>query len=157
MEIVERNRVQMNIIIYKILMIMIGILLLAAGIIDIRKKQISRGMILALLLLCFAVIPFKEDYGIYNAVGGLAIGACAIGVSVVSREQIGRGDGMVIAAIGLVLGAYSCIAVVCVASMIMCVVSIVVLVSKKGTKQTRLPFLPAVFVGYALYTSRILL
>ena len=147
----------MNIMIYKILMIAIGILLLAAGIVDIRKKQISRGMILALLLLCFAVIPFKEDYGIYDAVGGLAIGACAIGVSVVSREQIGRGDGMVIAAIGLVLGAYSCIAVVCVASMIMCVVSIVVLISKTGTKQTRLPFLPAVFVGYALYTSRILL
>lgn len=147
----------MNIIIYRILMITIGVLLLAAGISDIRKKQVSRGMILALLLTCLSVIPFKEDYRIYDAVGGLSIGLCAIGVSVVSREQIGRGDGMVIAAIGLVLGVYSCIAVVCVASLLMCVVSIVVLALKKGTKQTRLPFLPAVFVGYAVYTTRIII
>lgn len=147
----------MNIILYKILMIMIGVLLLAAGIADIRKNQISRGMILTLLLTCFAVIPFKEDYCIYDAVGGLSIGLCAIGVSVVSREQIGRGDGMVIAAIGLVLGAYRCMAVVCAASLLMCVVSIAVLILKKGTKQTRLPFLPAVFVGYAVYAVHIII
>lgn len=146
----------MNIIIYKILIIMIGILLLAAGITDIRRKQISRGMIAVLLLVCLAAIPFKADYHLYDAAGGLAVGICVIAVSVVSREQIGRGDGMVIAAIGLVLGAYSCMMVVCVASLLMCVVSIAVLVLKKGTKQTRLPFLPAVFVSYALYAARVI-
>ena len=147
----------MNIILYKFLMIMIGVVLLAAGIADIRRKQISRGMILVLLLTCLAAIPFKADYHIYDALGGMTIGLCAIGVSVVSREQIGRGDGMVITAIGLILGAYSCMAVVCVASLLMCVVSIAVLVSKKGTKQTRLPFLPAVFVGYAMYAVRMIM
>lgn len=147
----------MNTMIYKILVIAIGILLLAAGIADIKRKQISRGMIAVLILVCLAAVPFKIDYSIYDALGGLSIGLCAIGVSVVSREQIGRGDGMVIAAIGIILGTYSCMAVVCAASFLMCVVSIAVLILRKGTKQTRLPFLPAIFVSYSIHAIHLIL
>lgn len=138
-------------IMYRILTAVIGILLFIAGITDIRKKQISRKLLLALLLVCIAAVMLKEDFGIFDAAGGLAIGLCAIGISMVSREQIGMGDGIVIAVVGLVLGTRRCLAVVSTASFLMCIVAIAILIIKKGNRHTRLAFLPALFIGYALY------
>ena len=103
-----------------------------------------------LMLVCLAAAVFKEDFGIMDAAGGLAIGLCTIGVSIASREQIGRGDGMVIAMLGFVMGVRKCLAVVGMASVLMCMAAIVVLVMKKGNRRTRLAFLPALFAGYVL-------
>ena len=139
-----------QLIIYKVLMVVIGILLFVAGIVDIRKRQISRVQILILLLVCFAVIPLKRDSGIADAVGGLSIGLVAIGVSIATREQIGMGDGIVIAEVGIALGARKCFLAVCTASIVMCAAAILVLLFKKGGRQTKLPFLPAIFAGYLL-------
>ena len=135
---------------YQLLMVAIGILLLAAGIVDIRKRQISRVQLLIILLVCCAVSPLKQEFGVVDAVGGLSIGLCAIGVSIATREQIGRGDGIVIAAVGIALGARKCLLVVFTASFLMAAAAIVVLIFRKGGRQTRLPFLPAIFVGYAV-------
>ena len=135
---------------YQLLMVAIGILLLAAGIVDIRKRQISRVQLLIILLVCCAVIPLKQEFGVVDAVGGLSIGLCAIGVSIATREQIGRGDGIVIAAVGIALGARKCLLVVFTASFLMAAAAIVVLIFRKGGRQTRRPFLPAIFVGYAV-------
>lgn len=137
-------------IMYRVLLVAIGMLLFTAGIVDIRKRQISRGQILLLLLVCCALVPLKKESGIIDAAGGLAIGLCAVGVSVATREQIGMGDGIVIAAVGIAFGARKCLLIVCTASFMMCAAAILVLLFRKGGRQTRLPFLPAVFAGYLL-------
>jgi len=141
----------MNGLLYHSLILAIGLLLLAAGIVDFRKQQISRRFIFVLLIICFAAMFLKTDFSIYDAIGGFAIGACTVGISMISHEQIGRGDGFVIAAIGIALGFRRCLLIVCVAVFIMCIAAIVVLALRKGNKQTRLPFLPALFAGYILY------
>lgn len=136
--------------IYRALMAVIGLLLFVAGVVDIRKRQISRGQLLLLLFVCCAVIPVKKDFGVLDAVGGLTIGLCVVGVSVATREQIGKGDGIVIAAVGIALGMHKCLWVLFTASFVMCVAAIIVLIFRKGGRQTRLPFLPAMFAGYLL-------
>lgn len=141
-------------IIYVGILIAVGLLLLIAGIIDLRNKKISHSFILVLAILCFAGIPFQEGYGLLEAAGGFGIGLCAIGLSMVSREQIGRGDGIVIALIGVLLGFHRCLIIVCLASFIMALVSIVVLMLKKGNRHTRLAFIPALFAGYLVYFSQ---
>ena len=141
---------EMRLIIYKILMALIGVLLFVAGIVDIRKRQISSVQLVFLLLVCCAVLPLKEDLNTFDAVGGLTIGLCAIGVSVATREQIGKGDGIVIAALGIALGVRRCLWIVFAASFMMCAAAIIVLLLKRGSRQTKLPFLPAIFAGYLL-------
>lgn len=140
----------MQLVFYKVVMAVIGILLFMAGIIDMRKRQICRGMLLALLLVCCIAVPFKKNFGVLDAFGGLAVGLCAIGISIATREQIGKGDGIVIAAVGIALGARKCLLVVFAASFVMCIAAVVVLLFRKGGRQTRLPFLPAIFAGYLL-------
>lgn len=128
--------------------VIIGLLLFAAAVLDLKNKKVSRSLIFVLLLVSFAGIFVRTDFGIWNAAGGALIGFCAVGLSIISKEQIGRGDGLVIAALGIVLGFRECLAAVCLASMIMALVSVVILLLKKGNRNTRLPFIPALFVGY---------
>ena len=113
--------------------------------------EISRRQILILTLICLIGIPFKTHFGLWNALGGAAVGLCIVGISIASRGQIGRGDGMVLGAIGLLLGFRGCLAVVCLASWIMAIISAILLILKKGNRHTKLPFLPALFVGYIAY------
>lgn len=140
----------MYFMIYRVLSVTVGVLLLAAGITDIRKRQISRRFLMLLMLVCIAAVLFRGSFAIMDAAGGIAIGFCVIGISMISREQIGRGDGIVIAMIGLVLGFRRCLAAVSVASLLMSAAAIVVLLFKKGNRRTQLAFLPALFVGYVL-------
>lgn len=136
--------------IYKMLMAVIGVLLFWAAVVDLRKKQVGGGMLLVMLAVCCAAAPFRADSGMVSAAAGLAPGLCAIGLSVATREQIGMGDGIVIAALGLALGVRRCLLMVCAGAFVMGVAAILVLLFHKGGRQTRLPFLPAVFVGYLL-------
>ena len=130
------------------IIVIMGLLLFVAAVIDLKRRQISRGFIVALMIVSLTSIFARVDYGIWNAIGGALIGICAVGLSIISKEQIGRGDGLVITALGIALGFRECLATVCLASMIMALVSVVVLLLKKGNRKTRLPFIPALFVGY---------
>lgn len=143
--------------IYMGALIVVGGMLFAAGITDLRSRTVSRRFLLALALFCTIGVIFQGGCRLPDSVGGFGIGLCVIGLSVISRGQIGRGDGIVIALVGLLLGFYGCLVVVCLASLIMALASIVVLVLKKGSRYTRLAFLPALFTGYLIYLGRGLL
>ncbi len=128
--------------------IIMGILLFAAAAFDIKSKSVSSGLIAALMIAGFAGAFARESFGMREALGGLLIGICAVGISMLSKEQIGRGDGLVIMAMGLMLGFRECLGAVCTASMIMMIVSVIVLIFRRGNGKTRLPFIPALFAGY---------
>lgn len=125
-----------------------GLLLLLAGLEDIRKKKIHLFLILAIGTTALLGCIVRQDYGWHGALGGFLIGICVIGISVISGEQIGKGDGMVIAALGILCGVRNTLGIVCFASLFMLVPALVLIVSRKGNKKTKLPFLPALFLGY---------
>ena len=131
-----------------------GLLLFAAGIMDLKSKTIRREIILVLMAVCFAGaflrVFVNKEFGLWEIAGGVLIGCCAIGLSMASGEQIGRGDGLVISAIGLILGFRKCLFAVCMASIIMTLVSVIILILRKGNRRTRLPFIPALFAGYVM-------
>ena len=71
-----------------------------------------------------------------------------IGISFLSKEQIGIGDGIVTGLLGCLLGARGCLVMLCIASCLMAVISIGILILKKGSRRTTLPFVPALLGGY---------
>lgn len=125
-----------------------GLLLLLAGVEDIRKKKIHVLYILAIGVTALCGCLLRQDNSWYGTLGGFFIGLCVIGISIVSGEQIGRGDGMVISALGVLLGVRDTLGIVCFASLFMVVPSLILIISRKGSKKTKLPFLPALFLGY---------
>lgn len=90
-----------------------SILLFFAGVADIRRKEIKIAYILGMSVVSIACIYMSEQRAVFDIVGGVSIGLCMIGLSLMTREQIGRGDGMVVAAVGAMLGIRSCVSVVC--------------------------------------------
>ena len=137
---------------YIIIAVVIGVLLFVAGVMDLKSKTISRKMIwilaIAGLTSTLTKIVIRQQFELWEITGGVLIGLCSIGLLMISKEQIGRGDGFVITALGLALGFTKCLYAVCIASIIMTVVSVFILVLRKGNRTTRVPFIPALFAGY---------
>jgi leader peptidase (prepilin peptidase)/N-methyltransferase len=134
-----------------IMMLVIGIMLFVAGIVDIKRLMISRKYLIVFGAVCVVALLTKQSPSLITALSGTLIGMCALGVSLISSEQLGRGDGLVLAAVGLVVGFRGCLVVVSIASIIMCLVSIAMLAFKKGNRKTKLPFIPAIFAGYTIF------
>lgn len=147
----------MHLTIQNSLIIIIGGLLFIAGITDIRKQMVSRRLLWILFMVCLVAVPFMRENSILSIMGGFAVGFCVIGISVASKEQVGKGDGIVITAIGLVLGARKCLLLVCIACLLMSLIAIVILLFRRGNRHTRLPFLPAIFAGYVFCAGQVLI
>lgn len=127
-----------------------GLLLFLAGIEDVRKKEIRIIYIVAMGIVACVGCLFRQNHSWYGALGGALIGLCMLGISLLSEEQIGRGDGLVIAALGLFFGVRNTLGMVCFASIFMLTVALLTIIIKKGKTKIRLPFLPALFLGYVM-------
>ena len=127
-----------------------GLLLFMAGIEDIRKKEIPFFYIILMGIVALGGSLLRENHSWYGSLGGFLIGVCMIGIAYASAEHIGRGDGMVIAALGILCGVRNTLGIVCFASLFMLVLAFGLIITKKAGKKTRLPFLPSLFLGYVM-------
>lgn len=125
-----------------------ALIMLWAATEDMRKQQISRSKLIILGVLCITGCGMSREQNWWSMAGGVAIGLCVIGISVIAKEQIGMGDGIIITVLGLMLGARQTLVLLCIASGIMTLVSLPVLIMHRGDRNTRLPFVPALFGGY---------
>lgn len=145
-KVINGGKKEMNYIIY----VLIGMALFIAAIADIKHKSISISQIVVTGILCVIGSIICKENNIYQTLGGLSIGVMVMGISKLGSEQVGMGDGMIIALIGFFLGMNGCFIMVCTASFMMVFIAAAVLILKRGNKYTKLPFLPALFVGYVV-------
>lgn len=123
-------------------------ILFAAGIEDFKSKKINVAFIILMCITSILGLCLYDEWNLYEVVAGASVGLAMVGLSVIAKEQIGLGDGLIVTACGIYLGMMDCMALLCVASLILSAFSIVLLVSKKGSRTTKLPLVPALFVGY---------
>lgn len=137
-----------------VIILTIDALLLLAAIKDIKYKKISRFMLVLIFTLSIAAsvvtINLGRNISFVNMLGGASIGVCMLGISMLTNEQIGKGDGYIMISLGFILGFRDCLVVLCMASFIMAGISIVILILRKGNKNTRLAFVPAIFVSFTV-------
>lgn len=129
--------------------ILVLILLLFAAFKDIKSKEISAVTIIACGLLSALVLGIrlflKEDISAF--VLALLPGVIMLIISVVTRGGVGLGDGLLLASIGPVFGFDHVVLGICAALGLTSIVSIALLLLKKGNGKTRLPFVPFIAVG----------
>lgn len=127
--------------------ITIGVMFLLA-VEDIRRKEMSWWKLGVLACICLIGCICMPQKDFWSMAGGLMIGLCMVGISFLSKEQIGIGDGVVTGMLGCLLGARGCLVMLCIASCLMAVISIGILILKKGNRKTTLPFVPVLLGGY---------
>lgn len=118
---------------------------------DIRTRKISLlpifiGMALGVLL----VIPdgFK---GFLGALIGMLPGIFLILFSFLTKEKIGYGDGFILIFAGFLLG-IKCAFFILLSGMLCCaLLSVIILILKKGNRNTALPFVPFLILPCILY------
>ena len=126
------------------------LLMAAASVSDIRKKEISMWLILIMAIVSLGGTAWE----IYS--GRMSIADCAVSlipafimllISFVSRQGMGYGDGILVLSISMVFGIYRLLVGLSVAFFMTGVLSIVLITIKRAKRNDRLPFIPFILVG----------
>ena len=119
------------------------------GLVDIKKIVIDIRLLLAGFVP--AALLAAVSTSMTEAVGGILIGAVFLVIAVLTKEQIGKADGLVICQTGLAAGFGGCIFVIGVAFIIVLPCVIFLMIFRKAGRKTRIPFLPFIFSGFLVY------
>lgn len=133
-------------------MILFIYLLFMAGY-DLKRREIQLG-ISAVVAALLAVV---QIYGIFqgetawiNAFSGVVVGILLIGVSIVTRGEIGIGDGITFIISGMVLGIFENGVLLFISLLFTAFTGIFLFLIKRVGRKYTMPFVPFVFVSYGV-------
>ncbi len=124
--------------------------LLVLSITDIRRRVIPVEMVIFMGVTLFAVRWLTEGVA-WEMVQGMLPGAIVVLFAQITKEKIGMGDGMVLLVLGLGYEMEAALWMFGVALLAAALFSVLLLVLKKATRKTELPFLPFLLTGQVLY------
>ncbi len=132
--------------------IMICLLLVLMAYKDIREHKVSVVMLVlcgTISVITSSIVMITEPNGIWKShLAGMMIGLIFIGISKVTREGLGYGDSLLLCVLGLYLGIWSLLGLLITTWMLTAVAAGIMLVRSRFKKQTLLPMIPFVAVGY---------
>lgn len=126
-----------------------GILLLYSSITDIVRREINIGALVVFGILGMLCAVFGKDISWMETIFGVVIGLILVLVSVMTRGELGMGDGILICITGLYIGFSRNILLVMVALMLSAFFSMVLLLIKKNMK-LEYPFVPFLLMSYMI-------
>lgn len=127
--------------------LMIMVFLGIATYFDFRRKMIPIWVqAMGIIFLCITQIVKGQGWN-WEILLALLPGILLLGISFVTRESIGYGDGIAVLILGGMIGARKCMWVICISLFMMSVVGIVLLATKRATRKTRIPYIPFMFAA----------
>lgn len=84
-------------------------------------------------------------------VTGAVVGILFLGISKVTREALGYGDGLVILILGLYLGFWNLTIVLMITFFAAFVIALLLMISKRNRRKLAMPFVPFLCIGYAVF------
>ncbi len=116
---------------------------------DIRRRTVSvrAALVLSAAAAAGNVIAHGADL---SWLLGILPGIFLLGTAWLTRESVGYGDGCVLLAVGLILGAPACTGILLTALLTVCPVSLAILIWKKDRRKT-LPFVPFLLGAYIVW------
>lgn len=125
-------------------------ILLVLSWIDIRIHQVPEKVLIgsnaAAVLYHLAV----RQMNIWVIAGGAGVGLLFFLFSKATREGIGYGDSWTILILGIYVGVWKLLEVLCAAFVMLGIYSAIILCRKKMSRSAALPFLPFLTAGYVL-------
>ena len=127
--------------------VIVFIFLVTGTVWDIKRKTVPVKYLVIWGVVCviytgFRVFLFNDTKILREILQGVLPGGIGLFLAYVTREQIGYGDGWVIAFIGWLLGIKAVLIYVFLALTAVTAFSIGLLVLQKAKRKTRIPFIP---------------
>lgn len=119
---------------------------------DIKKKEISwkASIVAALVLVIRQIYLINQDIEPLSVLFGITVGLMLIVISILSRGEIGVGDGVLFVVSGLLFGLYENGVLLFLSLLFAAFVSGALLVTRRVGRTYALPFAPFVFAGYGV-------
>lgn len=127
---------------------MLLIFLGAGAFIDAKTKKIPVLYAVIGAAAGVALKIFEGNLDILQTAGGFLVGVILYLLSIISKQAIGSGDGMVLAVTGIVLGFMGNIILLFSSLLAAGLYSGLMLALKKIKKKSSIPFIPFMLVGY---------
>jgi len=128
--------------------------LIVMGIFDGRERSVPvmgviNGFLAAMGVVAYRCIQNSEQWCwiVLSALLGAIPGAVLVLLAHVTG-QIGFGDGLVLTVVGMVIGYGGCVLLICFSLLLMSICCIGIMWSKKGNRNTRIPYLPFLTAVY---------
>lgn len=154
-------------------LLVIGVLFLLCAVEDFKRKSLRSGLLLAGVGVIFLVFGGELGYpllsqkiepvwkegiesflflqlGIGQRLLGAGVGGILLVISFLSRGKIGLGDGYLLCISGFALGVQQNLALLGYGLLFAGVVAVVMLICKKASRNTKMPFVPFLFGAYLL-------
>lgn len=135
---------------FMIQVVLVLVLLVIASIEDIRKREISGTVLLGLAgvsLVCSVLSVYRGHSTFSDVAMSLLPGAVVILLAWITREGIGYGDGLLLIAMGPVIGLRGIVMGLVIAFFAGGVLSIILMIFKKVGKRYSFPFVPFMTIG----------
>ena len=128
----------------------VGILLIISSWTDIKRKMIS-GVVLWIFVFLGIITNLIFHYNsILSVIGGIIPGVITIGISRLTKGEIGLGDGLLLCVTGLYVGFYVNLEMFFLALFLAAICGIVLLALRKAGRKTELPFVPFLLTAYII-------
>ena len=121
--------------------------LLFSSFLDIRKREISIPVTL-LFGLAGVVYSVRTGRTMTDYLIPLGIGILILGGSVLTRGQVGMGDGWMLLALGCMLRMEFYIQMACIGVLLSAAYSVVLMLVFRKNRKTEIPLVPFLLLGY---------
>lgn len=128
--------------------IVITIFLILSTLIDLRKKEVNISLCISVALVGLIYEIFISKTDILSIILGILPGIFLMLTSIVTNEEIGKGDAAILSTIGIFLGIKKTILVLIYALFSTIIIGEILLLIRKKNKKYKIPFVPFILFSY---------
>lgn len=128
--------------------IVITIFLILSTLIDLRKKEVNISLCISVALVGLIYEIFISKTDILSIILGILPGIFLMLTSIVTNEEIGKGDAAILSTIGIFLGLKKTIWVLIYALFSTIIIGGILLLIRKKNKKYKIPFVPFILFSY---------
>lgn len=114
---------------------------------DAREQKVYSAVCYINILLSILIHVVLKDISYLNVVIGIIMGLLLIGISYITKESIGKGDGMVVLVLGCIMGGSVAMQSTFWGALICMMMSVIGIILGRVKLKSRIPFVPFLFVG----------
>lgn len=132
------------------------LLFLAIGAIwDLKKKAVpvSYLCVFGFVAMVGFILDVTNGKNLLDSVWGLIPGCIFVMLSVLTKEQVGLGDGMILLCVGCLQSIRDTICMISIALIIVTAATMFLLIIRRVGRKATLPFVPFLFLGQLIMIS----
>lgn len=128
--------------------VVITIFLILSTLLDLRKKEVNISLCISVALIGLIYGIFINKTDLLSIILGIIPGIFLMLTSIVTNEEIGKGDAVILSTIGIFLGLKKTILVLIYALFMTVIIGGILLLIRKKNKKYKIPFVPFILCSY---------